>query len=468
MDELTYHYKPNLNQLDHVSDKVDQDGITTNADDIKTQDVNNYRYNSIGQLVSNTEEGIYYMYNASSLVTEVQKDNQPVVKFYYNDKGHRVRKESFTNGTLTSTDHYVRDAAGSTLAIYNNSTLKEMPIYGASRLGVYYTPPSGEPEGEYVYQLTDHLGNVRAVIAKVSNSAAISSSTDYYPFGMPMLGRQTVGGETYRYAFQGQEKDPETGKEAFQLRLWDSRIGRWLTTDPYGQFFSPYLGMGNNPVSMTDPDGGYCPGCPTEGYSEGDYYTASDGQTYQHTGIDGWASSPDANVNISSASGFNWNYRFNLKDPFPDTKLDWFDDRVSGPTFWGKNKKWGDLGNKKGKNSVISGSYQGTDFQFGVGGGIRLSNNKVFLKILQGGVRFEKKLDKLHNNLYPPTAETIKLDTTTYLLIKKYSINSKHVHSIQYDVIGKKGVDSVMNSFIGKTFINGTSAMGADTIRKYK
>lgn len=64
----------------------------------------------------------------------------------------------------------------------------------------------------------------------------------------------------YRYAFQGQEKDPETGKEAFELRLWDSRIGRWLTTDPYGQYSSPYLGMGNNPISMMDPDGGMaCP-----------------------------------------------------------------------------------------------------------------------------------------------------------------------------------------------------------------
>ncbi len=60
----------------------------------------------------------------------------------------------------------------------------------------------------------------------------------------------------YRYGLQGQESDPETGKEAFQLRLWDSRIGRWLTPDPYGQFASPYLGMGNNPISLVDPDGG--------------------------------------------------------------------------------------------------------------------------------------------------------------------------------------------------------------------
>lgn len=62
----------------------------------------------------------------------------------------------------------------------------------------------------------------------------------------------------YRYAYQGQEKDTETGKEAFELRLWDARIGRWLTTDPYRQFDSPYLGMGNNPINFVDPDGGYC------------------------------------------------------------------------------------------------------------------------------------------------------------------------------------------------------------------
>jgi len=73
---------------------------------------------------------------------------------------------------------------------------------------------------------------------------------------MPMPNRHNVDEEGYRYAYQGQEKDPETGKEAFELRLWDSRIGRWLTTDPKGQYSSPYLGMGNNPINRIDPDGG--------------------------------------------------------------------------------------------------------------------------------------------------------------------------------------------------------------------
>jgi len=38
--------------------------------------------------------------------------------------------------------------------------------------------------------------------------------------------------------------------------MYDPIIGRWFAPDPYGQYPSPYLVMGNNPVSSVDPDGG--------------------------------------------------------------------------------------------------------------------------------------------------------------------------------------------------------------------
>ena len=76
------------------------------------------------------------------------------------------------------------------------------------------------------------------------------------PFGIPMPNRNIQEPNNYRYVFQGQEKDSETEKEAFKLRLWDGRIGRWLTTDPYSQYFSPYLGMCINPMNGVDADGG--------------------------------------------------------------------------------------------------------------------------------------------------------------------------------------------------------------------
>ena len=68
------------------------------------------------------------------------------------------------------------------------------------------------------------------------------NALDYFSFGMAMPNRNIEG--NYPYAYQGQEKDPETGKEAFELRLWDSRIGKWTSVDPAGQYFSPYLWNG--------------------------------------------------------------------------------------------------------------------------------------------------------------------------------------------------------------------------------
>ena len=81
-----------------------------------------------------------------------------------------------------------------------------------------------------------------------------------YAYGAPLPGLSyVVGSKRYRYGYQGQyaERDDETGFESFELRLYNSRIGRWLSYDPEGQFNSPYVGMGNNPVSGVDPDGGF-------------------------------------------------------------------------------------------------------------------------------------------------------------------------------------------------------------------
>lgn len=45
------------------------------------------------------------------------------------------------------------------------------------------------------------------------------------------------------------------GERLFQDSLPTTILLRWLTTDPANQFYSPYLGMGNNPISGIDPDG---------------------------------------------------------------------------------------------------------------------------------------------------------------------------------------------------------------------
>ncbi|MEM9681238.1 MAG: RHS repeat-associated core domain-containing protein, partial [Bacteroidota bacterium] len=194
---------------------------------------------------------------------EIKLNVVPKLALYYNDRGQRVRKQVYlSEGDQTDNTYYLRDTSGNPLAIYNSppeddsENLEEHAIYGTDRIGVFYRDQRNTDEGVYTYQLTDHLGNIRAVLMKDGdNAVSITSQTDYYPFGMPMPNRNLEG--SYRYKFQGQEKDPETGKEAFELRLWDGKIGRFLKPDPYKQFHSPYLGMYNNPILSIDSDGGY-------------------------------------------------------------------------------------------------------------------------------------------------------------------------------------------------------------------
>ena len=60
------------------------------------------------------------------------------------------------------------------------------------------------------------------------------------------------------YGYQGQEKSQnDVNWDNFELRTYNHDLGRWSAPDPYGQFHSPYLAMGNNPVNNIDPNGGY-------------------------------------------------------------------------------------------------------------------------------------------------------------------------------------------------------------------
>ncbi len=66
----------------------------------------------------------------------------------------------------------------------------------------------------------------------------------------------------YRFGFNGMEKDDEvkgTGNSYdFGARIYDSRLGRWMSTDPLFKKYpsnSPYFGLGNNPICFFDYDG---------------------------------------------------------------------------------------------------------------------------------------------------------------------------------------------------------------------
>jgi RHS repeat-associated protein len=176
----------------------------------------------------------------------------------------------------------------------------EQHIYGSARVGMalpgvklYPVAPTNPHASDSVhyeiyegwkrYEITNHLGNVLAVITDRKRGLASSGSTiqwyeadvlsaqQYYPFGMPMpdhatdAGRRrqySLNGADYRYGFNGKEGDDEVkgddNQQDYGMRIYDPRVGRFLSVDPmYNSFsdLSPYLMANNSPMIIRERDG---------------------------------------------------------------------------------------------------------------------------------------------------------------------------------------------------------------------
>lgn len=88
----------------------------------------------------------------------------------------------------------------------------------------------------------------------------ISEETHYYAYGQKIAGISSIAFNkllnNYKFQANFSEEETETGYNEFDLRMYDPQIGRWAGADPYDEFASPYVGMGNNPINLTDPNGG--------------------------------------------------------------------------------------------------------------------------------------------------------------------------------------------------------------------
>src|SRR5690606_4206223 len=137
--------------------------------------------------------------------------------------------------------------------------------------------------GNKVYEKSNHLGNVLVTLSDrkfpINTGSSwdyykpnVKSYSDYYPFGSLLPNRHTTqtssdydqnNNRVYRYGFNGMERDFEvknvTGAHYdFGARVYDSRLGRFFTTDPREKEFSyqtPYAFAENNPMYFIDNNG---------------------------------------------------------------------------------------------------------------------------------------------------------------------------------------------------------------------
>jgi len=138
----------------------------------------------------------------------------------------------------------------------------------------------------------------------------IAEENHYYAFGQKIAGICTSAfnkppANKFNYQGDYSEEEDNTGWNEFDLRLYDPQIGRWTGADPYDQFASPYVGMGNDPVNNVDPDGGGV------GYNGINWLGAvgemTSGQMLLSRAINTVAGALVGGVANSLANGWNWN-----------------------------------------------------------------------------------------------------------------------------------------------------------------
>ena len=229
IDELSYTYIGN--QLVKVSDNSQNPSGYPIGGGVIPYDEN-------GNMMNHKDKGISYIgYNHLNLPSAVFWNRKQTFYLYRAD-GVKVKKD-FPGKVTDYLDGFQ----------YENGALQFVPTAEG-----YYD----FVKQRYVYNYTDHLGNVRLSYTKNNNGALeILEENNYYAFGLKHKGYGGVnlGNPNYHYKYNGKELQ-ENSMYDYGARLYIPEIGRWNAVDPLAEkTHDPYGYVWNNPMKFLDPDG---------------------------------------------------------------------------------------------------------------------------------------------------------------------------------------------------------------------
>ncbi|WP_437484979.1 RHS repeat-associated core domain-containing protein [Sorangium sp. So ce1014] len=213
-----------------------------------------FSYDAVGHQIARPG-GVTVRYTPFDL-PETITQGASTVSFAYDGDQQRIRKTTPDKETLYFGDLYERvteAAAGSAEHRYH--------VHSPERLVAIVTRGGAAAGTRYVH--VDHLGSVDAL---TDEDGDVVERRSYDPFGQrrdPVWGEPvpaSFSSETTR-GFTGHEGDEELGLVNMKGRMFDPRIGRFLSTDPIvraplaGQSWNPYSYVSYRPLSYVDPSG---------------------------------------------------------------------------------------------------------------------------------------------------------------------------------------------------------------------
>ncbi len=248
MDDLVYTYNQG-NQLQSVSDKGTNDGFKDGANE-----TTEYEYDANGNMTVDKNKGISAIeYNLLNLPTKVLFEDGGTIEYVYDANGTKLRKTVMVSGSEAISTDYINGYQ------YVNGKLAFYPHAEG------YVKVNEDNTITYVYNYTDHLGNVRLSYADTNNDGKpeIIEESNYYPFGLKHKGYNNTANlltDKYKYGYNGKEKQEELGLGwiDYQARNYDPALGRWFNHDPLSEAsrrYSPYAYALDNPIYFIDPDG---------------------------------------------------------------------------------------------------------------------------------------------------------------------------------------------------------------------
>ena len=264
IDGLSYSYEGN--RLTKVWDwSYNPTGFTDDSNSYDTTD--DYGYDANGNMNRDDNKKMTSIkYNFLNLPTEIILPNSEKVNYTYRADGTKLKKVRIINQggrTATETTDYIDGFQYQAFSSYTENRGSKLMFFPTAE-GYYSTDIENNlsnPQYGYVYNYTDHLGNVRLSYYKNPSTGSVDvlEENNYYPFGLKHEGynSSSAGNQSYQYKYNGKELQ-ETGMYDYGARFYMPDIGRWGVVDPLAEKsrrWNPYTYAFNNPLRFIDPDG---------------------------------------------------------------------------------------------------------------------------------------------------------------------------------------------------------------------